>query len=315
MPARTAQTAVCMSNSRQVTTAATTYVYDNNGWYPRFMATLDNDPDLWKSYTHYWITLEQYFNDWDVLIDPARETVEENQRFPGRARHRNYTMVGHSYLFYDPRVISWGQGLRTRIDDVSIPSKSQLTKCIYYWRASDDLPGLYGESDLPNRTVVPVGGGSNVLGSHLAFSELLRRGEIDRLPRIFGVQAAHCAPVHAAFEAGANDPVPIAVKATVAEGIALRRPVRLREVVNALRATHGGTVAVAEEQILAAVGALARSGLFVEPTSAAAAAGLTRLFEEGEIKDGETTVGLLTGSGLKATESIGDALGLPGSAQ
>lgn len=168
---------------------------------------------------------------------------------------------------------------------------------------------------VPDNIVVPVGGGSNVLGSHLAFSELLRRGEIDRLPRIFGVQAAHCAPVHAAFEAGADDPVPIAVKATVAEGIALRRPVRLREVVNALRATHGGTVAVAEEQILAAVGALARSGLFVEPTSAAAAAGLTRLFEAGEIKDGETTVVVLTGSGLKAAESIGDALGLPVSAQ
>ncbi|HIC33973.1 MAG TPA: prepilin-type N-terminal cleavage/methylation domain-containing protein, partial [Gammaproteobacteria bacterium] len=147
----TAQTAVCMSNSRQVTGAATTYVYDNNGWYPRFMATLDNDPDLWKGYTHYWLTLKQYFNDWDVLVDPARKN-------PGPATsYRNYTMVGHSYLIYDPRVISWGQGLRTRIDDVSIPAKSQLTKCIYYWRANDNLPGLYGKTTLPDRHVEPVG--------------------------------------------------------------------------------------------------------------------------------------------------------------
>ena len=51
-------------------------------------------------------------------------------------------------------------------------------------------------------------------------------------------------------------------------------------------------------------------GLYVEPTSAAGAAGLTRLLASGAIKPNETTVLVLTGSGLKASERIGELLGL-----
>jgi threonine synthase len=48
----------------------------------------------------------------------------------------------------------------------------------------------------------------------------------------------------------------------------------------------------------------------VEPTSAAGAAGLTQLIASGEIKPNETTVLVLTGSGLKASERIGELLSL-----
>jgi threonine synthase len=163
---------------------------------------------------------------------------------------------------------------------------------------------------VPDNIVVPVGGGSNLLGCHYAFSELRRRGEVDRLPRLFAVQAARCAPLHAAFQAGGTGPVATPTGRTVAEGIAIARPVRLREVMEALRACHGKAVAVTEEEILAALAGLAKIGLFVEPTSAAAAAGLARLLEQGDIEAGQTTVLVLTGSGLKATEVIGKALGI-----
>ena len=59
-----------------------------------------------------------------------------------------------------------------------------------------------------------------------------------------------------------------------------------------------------------ALRALARSGLYVEPTSAAGAAGLTRLVDTAAIAPGETTVLVLTGSGLKASERIGQLLEL-----
>ena len=59
-----------------------------------------------------------------------------------------------------------------------------------------------------------------------------------------------------------------------------------------------------------ALGALARKGLYVEPTSAAAGAGLTQLLASGAIKPGERTVLVLTGTGLKASEKIGELLNL-----
>ena len=61
----------------------------------------------------------------------------------------------------------------------------------------------------PDNLVVPLGYGSNVLGADRGFGELVRAGEIDARPRVFGVQAARCAPYEAAFRAGAEHLVPI----------------------------------------------------------------------------------------------------------
>jgi threonine synthase len=77
-----------------------------------------------------------------------------------------------------------------------------------------------------------------------------------------------------------------------------------------VRASGGEIVAVTEEEIVRALGALARKGFYVEPTSAAAAAGLSQLIARGAIRKGETTVLVLTGSGLKASEKIGELLKL-----
>jgi threonine synthase len=84
----------------------------------------------------------------------------------------------------------------------------------------------------------------------------------------------------------------------------------MREVLAPVRATGGEIVAVTEDEIVRALGALAKKGFYVEPTSAAAAAGLSQLVARGAIKPGETTVLVLTGSGLKASETIGKLLSL-----
>lgn len=161
---------------------------------------------------------------------------------------------------------------------------------------------------IPDNIVFPVGYGSNVCGCERGFAELKRNGEIDRVPRLFGVQAANCAPYFAAFQAGAEQLVPTEITATVAEGIASSRPTRVREVLRAARNSGGSILAVTEDEIVSALGALARQGLYVEPTSAAAAAGLRQLFKSGVIAASETTVLVLTGSGLKASEKIGQLL-------
>ncbi|MGU3664884.1 pyridoxal-phosphate dependent enzyme [Methylobacterium sp. A49B] len=162
----------------------------------------------------------------------------------------------------------------------------------------------------PDAVIIPCGAGSNILGCDIGFSELLRRGEIARLPRLYAVQPAHCAPLHAGFEAGAEDFVPVTPRPTLAEGASIAQPVRGREVLAALRRSGGGTVAVSEESIEAALMELARSGLYVEPTCAMAAAALTDLTARGAIRPGETTVVVLTGTGIKATPRIAELLGL-----
>ncbi len=162
----------------------------------------------------------------------------------------------------------------------------------------------------PENVVVPVGYGSNVLGCDRGYTELMKNGEIARMPRLYGVQAANCAPYHAAFQAGVEHFVPTPVRPTVAEGIASSRPTRMREVLAPVRASGGEILAVTEDEIVRALGALAKKGLYVEPTSAAAAAGLSQLIARGAIGKGESTVLVLTGSGLKASETIGRLLKL-----
>jgi threonine synthase len=104
--------------------------------------------------------------------------------------------------------------------------------------------------------------------------------------------------------------VPFATAPTVADGIAAPKPVRIAEVLRALRRSKGGVVAVPEEDIAPALAALGRLGLFVEPTAATAGAALTGLLRDGTIEPDQTTVVVLTGSGLKAPERIGELLGI-----
>ncbi len=162
----------------------------------------------------------------------------------------------------------------------------------------------------PDAVVVPLGNGSNVLGCHIGFSELKELGEIDRLPRIYGVQAANCAPFHATLASGGEDLVAIRPTTTLADGIASAKPIRVADTVRALRESGGGTVAVSEPEIVDAFRRLARIGQFVEPTAAAGAAGLDRLLADGTILRDERAVLVLTGTGLKASAAIGTMLGL-----
>ena len=167
------------------------------------------------------------------------------------------------------------------------------------------------EFNAPNNVIIPTGAGSNILGCDIGFSELLRRGEIASLPRLFAAQPEACAPLHASFTANSDDLTPVEARPTIAEGASIAHPVRAREVLAALRRSRGGTVAVSEAAIERALFELARIGLYAEPTSALAAAAFTGLLERGVIQPTETTVVVLTGSGLKATRRIGELMGAP----
>jgi threonine synthase len=163
----------------------------------------------------------------------------------------------------------------------------------------------------PDNIIIPTGAGSNILGCDIGFSELLGRGEIERLPRLFAAQPANCAPLHAGFIAGLDGLAPVDAAPTIAEGASIAKPVRAREVLAALRRSRGATVALLEAEIAGALFELARIGLYVEPTSALAAAAFPRLLELAVIRPDETTVLVLTGAGLKATQRIGALMDEP----
>jgi len=159
------------------------------------------------------------------------------------------------------------------------------------WEVWEQLDGR-----APTAMVFPVGQGTLLLGAYLGFKRLAEAGLIERLPRLIGVQAEACAPVFRAWQAGLDEVPPVEEGETVAEGVRIRAPVRGRTLLAALRETGGQVVAVGEAEINEAQDLLARRGLYVEPTSAVAAAGLRQMVHR--LPEGEVVL-VLTGSGLK----------------
>ncbi|MGH9523871.1 MAG: threonine synthase [Terriglobales bacterium] len=160
----------------------------------------------------------------------------------------------------------------------------------------------------PDWVVVPVGGGSLLVGVCAGFQDLLRAGLINRMPRILGVQATACPPVFRAWQAGAPDVKAVDKSPTAAEGISVARPVRGPDVLEAVRQSGGAVTTVDDEEIWSTLEALGAVGVYVEPTSAAAPAAAVRQNGSDLIASTDRVVVVLTGSGLKATDKIVERL-------
>ena len=158
----------------------------------------------------------------------------------------------------------------------------------------------------PDNVIIPCGAGSNVLGCAIGFAELLRAGEISKMPRLFAAQPENCGPIARAF---LGLPEATAIP-TIAEGTSIASPIRLPEICAALRDSQGGAVLLSEAAIAEATLTLAGMGFYVEPTCALAAAAFGLLLDAGRITPNETSVVVLTGTGIKATPRIAELLGV-----
>ncbi len=156
------------------------------------------------------------------------------------------------------------------------------------------------EWSAPDNLIFPSGHGTFLLGTYRGFKELLEADLIEKMPRLFAIQAEACAPLAEAFRRGLSEPPETEPGETVAEGIRINKPVRGREALAAIKASGGLALSIQEKEIGEAQAELARHGLFIEPTSAVALAGLKRLIERNIIRSSELTVVPLTGSGLKS---------------
>lgn len=152
----------------------------------------------------------------------------------------------------------------------------------------------------PDSVWIATGDGVILAGVAKGFRDLLAMGLIEKMPRINAVQAQGSPAIVNAFESGAEEPEPVPGASSVADSIVVEAPrngiLALREI----RDSGGCAVAVSDEEILSALALTGRTtGIFVEPSCAAAVAGLIRERAEGRVADEECAVVLLTGTGLK----------------
>ena len=147
--------------------------------------------------------------------------------------------------------------------------------------------------DAPGTVVIPAGNGTLLLGAAVGFSDLLASGQASRVPRLIAVQAARCAPVAAAWRHQSEE----VWSPTVAEGIAIARPARLEQMLDAVAGSDGTFVTVSDAEIMESRTMLRSRGIDLELTAAATWAGWRAWPGAGETP--RPVVIALTGAGLK----------------
>jgi len=152
---------------------------------------------------------------------------------------------------------------------------------------------------LPDAIVYPTGGGTGLIGMWKAFNELIAAGWVrGTLPRLYTVQAAGCAPVVQAFEAGAAACEPWPAPQTVAAGLRVPGPLGDRLMLRALRESAGGAVAVTDAELVAAARELQTlEGIDASPEGGAALAGAIALKQRGTVTPRDQIVIFNTGAG------------------
>ena len=154
---------------------------------------------------------------------------------------------------------------------------------------------------LPDAIVYPTGGGTGLIGMWKAFDEMEQLGWIGReRPKMFTVQAAGCAPMVRAWEAGDETAEAWTGASTYASGLRVPEAVGDFLILRALRESGGGAVAVPDHSMAEWVEKLGiDTGIFAAPEGGATAAALPILLNKGMISEDEEVVLLNTGSGLK----------------
>jgi threonine synthase len=153
--------------------------------------------------------------------------------------------------------------------------------------------------NIPEVLVIPVGNGTLLLGAYYGFLELLNFGLIEKLPKIVAVQTEGCNPIYKSFKEGKDFAEQVENKGTIAEGIAIAKPMRGKQILEAIKNTDGEVIIAPEDKIIPTQKQLAKKGFYVEPTSAATYAGFLNYYKSNYRTDGKVLIPLC-GAGLKS---------------
>jgi threonine synthase len=154
---------------------------------------------------------------------------------------------------------------------------------------------------LPDVILYPTGGGTGLIGMWKAFDEMETLGWIGRKrPRMFAVQATGCAPIVRSFDTGEKTAAEFPDAHTIASGLRVPKAIGDFLILNILRRSNGGAIAVDDEEMIRVTRDVGSSeGLFVAPEAAACFAALKSLRPSGRIGSGQRVVIFNTGSGIK----------------
>jgi len=213
---------------------------------------------------------------------------------------------------YAPRILA----VRGNYDDVNRLCTQVADK--YGWGfANVNLRAYYAEGAktcgfeiaeqlgwrFPRHVVSPVAGGTLLPRILKGFEELRRVGLVDGdLPAIHAAQAAGCAPVVHALDAGLEFPEPVRPN-TIARSIAIGNPADGFQVLHAVRSTGGAGATVEDDEILDGIQLLAETeGIFTEPAGGVTVAATRKLIARGALPRDESIVICITGNGYKTIE-------------
>jgi threonine synthase len=172
--------------------------------------------------------------------------------------------------------------------------------------AAFEIADTLGEA--PFAHVLPIGNAGNVTAYWKGYTEYYRLGRIGTTPRMIGFQAAGAAALF--YDRVIEHPE------TAASAIRIGNPASRARAKAAILESQGAVDIVTDEQIFAAQNWLAsEEGIFVEPASAAAVAGLLKCADAERrcqscplsgVPDGAKIAVTLTGHGLKDVASVAD---------
>jgi len=162
---------------------------------------------------------------------------------------------------------------------------------------------------LPTAVVAPMAGGSLLSKLRKGFGEFLQAGLVHgQPPRLYGAQAAGCAPIVRLVERG-GDAIEPEVPNTICRSLAIGNPADGAFAARAMRETGGWAAAVSDPELVEGIRFLAEdTGVFAETAGGVTAAGALALARAGRLQRQDEVVLCITGHGLKTLEAVQGAI-------
>jgi threonine synthase len=156
--------------------------------------------------------------------------------------------------------------------------------------------------------VAPMAGGSLLTKLRKGFGEFVEAGLVTGSPpRLFGTQAAGCAPIVRLVQEQTEVLQPV-MPNTIARSLAIGSPADGIFASRAIRDTGGWAEAVSDDELSAGIRLLAETtGVFAETAGGVTLAGALALARGGRLRAEDEVVLCITGNGLKTIDAVADA--------
>ncbi len=161
---------------------------------------------------------------------------------------------------------------------------------------------------VPDVVYIPTGDGVIFSGIWKGFKDLVKAGYAKKIPALIAVQASGSNAIARSWREGRE--IVLERASTIADSLSVASPACGALVLSGIRESAGRAVEVEDEEIQRAQAELCReSGMFVEPSSAAAWAGFLK--DSGNLDHKSRVVVLLTGTGFKDIAAAEKLASLP----